>query len=111
MVRSQRYLEIIEEDNLVLNAARVGEYFQHQLLKIQDKFDVVSNVRGVGLFIAFDLPNEDVRDQFMNEAQNQGMLVLKCGNRSIRFRPSLNITNDHADEAVSIIYKCLEILF
>ena len=37
MVRSQRYLEIIEEDKLVENAAKVGKYFQDQLFDIQDK--------------------------------------------------------------------------
>ncbi|MBC8185972.1 L-lysine 6-transaminase [candidate division KSB1 bacterium] len=112
MVRSQRYLEIIEEENLVENAAQVGKYFQDQLLKIQDeKENIVSNVRGKGLFIAFDLPTEENRDEFMSQAQNQGMLVLKCGDRSIRFRPSLNVTAEIVDEAISIVKKCLEILF
>ena len=112
MVRSQRYLEIIEEDDLVNNAAKVGRYFQNKLLAIQEKFEnKVTNVRGKGLFIAFDLPNAEIRDQFMVEAQKQNMLVLKCGERSIRFRPSLNVTSDHVDEAISIVTKCLEILF
>jgi L-lysine 6-transaminase len=112
MVRCQRYLEIIEEESLVENAAQVGKYFQDQLLNIQqEKGDVVSNVRGKGLFIAFDLPTEENRDLFMSEAQNQGMLVLKCGDRSIRFRPSLNVTADVVDEAISVVKKCLEIMF
>jgi L-lysine 6-transaminase len=112
MVRCQRYLEIIEEESLVENAAQVGKYFQDQLLNIQqEKGDIVSNVRGKGLFIAFDLPTEENRDQFMSEAQNQGMLVLKCGDRSIRFRPSLNVTAGVVDEAISVVKKCLEIMF
>jgi len=111
MVRSRRYLEIIEEDDLVNNAAKVGGYFQDKLLAIQEKFEnKVTNVRGKGLFIAFDLPNAEIRDQFMVEAQKQNMLVLKCGERSIRFRPSLNVTSDHVDEAISIVNKCLGIL-
>ena len=112
MVRSQRYLEIIEEENLVKNAERVGNYFQDQLFKIQDeKENIVSNVRGKGLFIAFDLPTEDTRDKFMSEAQNQGMLVLKCGERSIRFRPSLNVTTEVVDEAISVVKKCFDVVF
>ena len=111
IVRSQRYLEIIEEDGLVNNAAKIGGYFQDKLLAIQEKFEnKVTNVRGKGLFIAFDLPNGKIRDQFMVEAQKQNMLVLKCGERSIRFRPSLNVTSDHVDEAISIVNKCLGIL-
>ena len=47
----------------------------------------------------------------MSQAQNQGMLVLKCGDRSIRFRPSLNVTTEVVDEAISVVKKCIEILF
>ena len=104
MVRSQRYLEIIEQENLVENAAVVGKYFQDQLLNLQKKYPgTLSNVRGMGLFIAFDLPADYIRDQFMREARKNGMLVLKCGERSIRFRPSLNITTQIVDEAIEII--------
>ena len=111
MVRSQRYLEIIEEENLVENAARVGEYFQNQLNKVQEKYEsLVSNIRGRGLFLAFDLPTAEQRDKFRAEALNQGMLVLPCGEKSIRFRPSLNITNEIVDEAISIVDKCLNVL-
>lgn len=103
MVRSQRYLEIIEEENLVDNAAKVGKYFQEHLLNLVAKYPkMISNVRGKGLFIAFDLPAGFIRDKFMIEAKKKGMLVLKCGERSIRFRPSLNITNEIVDEAIKI---------
>ena len=108
MVRSQRYIEIIEEENLIENAANVGQYFQELLLDIQQAPNsLVSNVRGKGLFIAFDLPDGSIRDKFQKEAQNQGMLVLTCGANSIRFRPSLNTTKEIVDEAVAISKKCL----
>ncbi len=112
MVRCQRLLEIIEEEHLVDNAAKVGSYFHSQLLELQDKFSrVISNVRGKGLFNAFDLADSTSRDTFMKEAQNQGLLVLKCGPRSIRFRPSLNVTKEHVDEAMAIVQQCLQTLF
>lgn len=111
MVRSQRYLEIIEEENLVENAAKVGSYFQDQLQDIQAKYPtLISNVRGQGLFIAFDLPAEYLRDQFMREARKNNMLVLKCGERSIRFRPSLNTTKIIVDEAIERIDLTLSLL-
>ncbi|MDZ7264615.1 MAG: L-lysine 6-transaminase [candidate division KSB1 bacterium] len=104
MVRSQRYLEIIEAENLVENAARVGKYFLDRLLKLQSAYaSCVSNARGRGLMIAFDLPDEHLRDRFMRNARQNGLLVLKCGERSIRFRPSLNITNEIVDEAMKIV--------
>ncbi|NOZ63008.1 MAG: L-lysine 6-transaminase [Calditrichaeota bacterium] len=106
MVRSQRYLEIIEEENLVENAAKVGAYFQSALEDLQQNFsDVISNVRGKGLFIAFDLPDGEKRDQLRVEALKNKMLILPCGDRSLRFRPSLNVTNEIVDEAISILKK------
>lgn len=111
MVRCQRYLEIIEEENLVENAAKVGDYFQNQLFEIQNKYPtLISNVRGRGLFIAFDLPAEYLRDQFMREARKNNMLVLKCGERSIRFRPSLNTTTEIINEAIDRIDLTLSLL-
>ncbi len=107
MVRSQKYLEIIEEENLVENAATVGNYFQNELLNLQEKYsDFISNVRGKGLFIAFDLPTDCLRNKFMTKAQELGMLVLKCGESSIRFRPSLNTTEQIINKAIEIIDKC-----
>src|SRR5438128_4860078 len=62
MVRSQRYFEVIDEENLVENAAKVGAYFVGELQRFSDGFpNLVSNVRGRGLMAAFDLPNGDVR--------------------------------------------------
>ena len=56
MVRSTHYLRIIEKENLVENAGKVGAYFLEQLLDWQRECELVSAVRGRGLFIAFDLP-------------------------------------------------------
>lgn len=111
MVRCQYYLEIIKEENLVANAHNVGKYFLGKLLNLQEKYpNLLSNVRGRGLFIAFDLPVDYIRDQFMRDARKNGMLVLKCGEKSIRFRPSLNITEHIVDEAIEIINSTLTVL-
>lgn len=108
MVRSQIYLEIIEEENLIASAAAMGSYFMDNLYGLQKKHPkLLSNIRGRGLFIAFDLPADFIRDLFMREAKKNNMLVLKCGERSIRFRPSLNITKSIVDQATEIIDKTL----
>src|SRR5437660_2001546 len=63
MVRSQRFFEVIDEEKLVDNAARVGTYFVSELQRFGNQFPkLVSNVRGRGLMAAFDLPNGDLRN-------------------------------------------------
>src|SRR4030095_10932671 len=63
MVRSTHYLRIIEKENLVENAAKVGAYFLEQLLNWQRGCEIVSAVRGRGLFFSFDLPDGQTRSE------------------------------------------------
>ena len=109
MVRSQRYFEVIAEENLVENAARVGERFMNGLNQLAEQNpELVSNVRGKGLFCAFDLPSGDVRDKAIGAMAENDMLVLSSGHRSVRFRPSLNLSMDEAAEGLKRIEKALK---
>src|SRR5213080_2677490 len=105
MVRSTHYLRIIEKENLVENAGKVGTYFLEQLLDWQRECELVLAVRGRGLFIAFDLPDAKTRDDVWRKLFDSGLLVLKSGERSIRFRPALDITNKVVDEAMDLLRK------
>src|SRR5881398_3950558 len=105
MVRSTHYLRVIEKENLVENAGKMGAYFLEQLLDWQRECEMVSAVRGRGLFIAFDLPNARTRDDVWRKLFDSGLLVLKSGERSIRFRPALDIAKKVVDEALEILRK------
>jgi L-lysine 6-transaminase len=111
MVRATRYLEVIEEDHLVENARDVGRQLLAGLQAIQQEYPrLVSNARGRGLMCAFDLPDEDTREKFRNLAHDNGMLILGCGTRSIRFRPSLTLTPEECEEGLDIARCSLEAL-
>jgi len=100
MARSRRYLEIIKEDNLVQNAHDMGEYLMNALRELNGK---ISNIRGKGLMIAFDLASTEQRDSFRESLYNKGLIALPCGQKSIRFRPFLDVTQEDIDKAMSII--------
>jgi L-lysine 6-transaminase len=109
MVRSQRYLEIIEEENLVENSRVVGDYLLKQLEAMQTEFpSVISNARGLGLFCAFDLNTPDERNKLKNSCYEKGLIILGCGERSIRFRPPLNVSKSEIDLGMSIIRKVVK---
>jgi L-lysine 6-transaminase len=109
MVRSQRYFEIIEEENLVENAANVGAYFIGELQRFQNEFpNLVSNVRGLGLMTAFDLPSGEVRDAALTAFMAHDVMVLSSGHRSARFRPPLNLSMDEAAEGLRRMEKALK---
>ena len=103
MVRSTHYLRIVEEENLVANAAKVGEHFLKSLKELQRDEPIVTAVRGRGLFLAFDLPDPKTRDEFWKGLFDRGALVLKSGERAIRFRPALDISTEVVDEAMELL--------
>ena len=98
MVRSRRYLEIIEEEKLVENARTVGALLLGELAALAAELPgKVTNVRGKGLFIAFDLPDGATRGTVLSTMlQKHHVMALSCGERSIRLRPALTIGRDEA---------------
>jgi L-lysine 6-transaminase len=110
MVRFQRFLEIIEEDDLVENARVVGEYLLEGLRGLQGEFTtLVGNARGRGLMIAFDTDPEK-RKPLLAKCFELGMLTLPCGSRSVRFRPPLTLTRSEADSGLDILRRALQSL-
>ena len=108
MVRITLYLEIIAAEDLVNQAATNGDYLVAKLHDIQADFDgLVSNVRGRGLFAAFDLPDGTARDNLADLIIAEGALILGSGKKSIRFRPHLNITREEIDLADDIIRRAI----
>jgi L-lysine 6-transaminase len=108
MVRSRQYLEIIKSDDLVPKSKQTGEYFLGRLLELSYDFkDTMTAVRGRGLMIAFDLPTAEHRTKLLNTMYKNGLIALGCGQRSIRFRPSLTFTKDLVDEALIVLRKSL----
>lgn len=105
MVRFGKILEVIEEDNLVENAATVGSYLQQRLITLSNDFEHLTNPRGKGLFCAIDLPDTSTRNAVINECVHNGMMILSCGPNTVRFRPPLTVTTDHIDEGLDILTK------
>ncbi|GAA3156441.1 L-lysine 6-transaminase [Planomonospora alba] len=110
MVRSRRMLEIIERDGLIPRAGELGEELLTALLKIQARFpDRVENARGRGLMCAFDLPSGAERDRLVTRLrEDEGVLVLPCGERSVRLRPALSVTSEELREGTAAIARSLD---
>ena len=109
MVRFGRYLEIIEEERLVDNARELGDHLLRGLREIEEESGgKMSNARGRGLMIAFDLPSPELRGKAHESLLANGLLLLTCGVRSIRFRPALNLTAADADRGLEIVRKTLK---
>lgn len=108
MLRSKKYLEIIESENLVDRAKENGKYLLEELKNIQTDFpNLVSQARGLGLMCAFDLPSAAERDSFVHQCYLNNLVILGCGEKAVRFRPALDIGKDFLDKGLKIIRKVL----
>lgn len=107
MVRCGRILEVMEDDDLLGNAERVGKVILEGLHALATADRRVTNVRGRGLLCAFDLPTTEERDDFLARAYEKELLILGCGPRTVRFRPSLAITEDDARLALNLTGRAL----
>ncbi len=105
MVRFDRILEVIEEENLIDHVAECGEFLQNHLNEWASESEYVTNPRGKGLFCAIDLPNTHARDEVIKECFKNGLMILGCGTRTIRFRPSLTIQKEHLEEGMDILKR------
>jgi predicted acetylornithine/succinylornithine family transaminase len=100
-------LEVIEDDDLLANAAQRGDQLQQGLRGLAERFEVIRDVRGRGLMIGAECG--DAASQIYQECRNQGLLINTAGGDTLRFVPPLIITADDVDEALSRLERALEI--
>ena len=101
MLRATIVFDIINEEKLLENAHIQGEYLLNGIYHVT-KNSEISNIRGIGLLIAFDLPNTEKRDKLLNDL-NEKIYCLPAGAVSIRLRPFLNITKKDCDLFLNIL--------
>jgi 4-aminobutyrate aminotransferase len=96
------------ENGLIKNAGEVGNYLKESLTKLRSRHPRISDVRGLGLMIGVEFAQNDgklnakFRDQVMAKSFDQGLLLLSCGESTIRFCPPLIVKRDEVDTAVGI---------
>ncbi len=108
MIRCRRIIETIEQDNLLANAATMGDALLAGLRELEQRFEgKVTNARGLGLFLAFDLPDGDTRAKCLDGLLAKNMLGLASGPRSVRFRPSLILSQANVEDGLSRLGEVL----
>jgi len=110
-------LDHIEEDDLQQNAYKVGDHLYRGLKDLEDRFDIVGEVRGKGLMVGVELvkdsegkdPNPEAAARVMEISKERGLLVGKGGlyGNVLRISPPLSITEDDASRAI----ETLEVAF
>jgi len=104
-------LDIIKTEHLMENARRVGGMAKKRLLEMKEKYEIVGDVRGMGLFVGAEIVKdkrtkargENEAKQIMDYCFHHGLLVIMAGRNSLRVIPPLNITAEEMDEGLDIM--------
>ena len=108
-------LDLVERE-YAANAATVGEYFMTRLRELQGRQPCIGDVRGKGLMIGMELvtdratkvPARALCEAVLTRAYHQGLLLLACGQSTVRFIPPLMINRSHVDEAMEMLEAALQ---
>jgi 4-aminobutyrate aminotransferase len=109
-------LDILKSEKLADNAAKVGDYLLKRFREMAEQHELIGDVRGKGLMIGVEFvknrttkePAKKERDQILNEAFKQGLILLGAGASSLRLAPPLILTQEHADVGLEIFENTLK---
>jgi 4-aminobutyrate aminotransferase len=108
-------LDLVERQYCA-NAAKVGDYFMNKLRLLAQKYPVIGEIRGKGLMIGMELvtdqagrtPAKKLCDDLITRAYHHGLILLACGQSTVRFMPPLLIGDADVDEAVGLLEAALK---
>ena len=95
-------LNVIRDEELLENAAKVGDQLRNGLRDIQSRHDEIREVRGLGLMIGIELTDHDRAAAVERAAFERGLLILGCGESSVRLSPALVLGEDQARVALEL---------
>jgi len=101
-------LYIIDEENLIENANRLGEYLASRLQQIDERLPSTAGTRGLGLLQGLVLADDVDPAATLGAIFSAGLLLTLAGGNVIRISPSLNVTQDELDEGLAILESTLE---
>ena len=108
-------IDIVEEEDLIQNSRRVGQYFINTLNQLKDRHPLVAEIRGRGLMIGMELRENEASENLAFHlallCERQGLhITFSYFEPVIRFIPPLIITQTEVDQAISILDDALTVL-
>ncbi|MFT5224049.1 MAG: L-lysine 6-transaminase [Glaciecola sp.] len=108
IVRSRKIWDVVGEQDLMANAAAMGTVLLERITQMQDRHAALDNARGRGLLVAVDLPDTATRDAVLTTMfDDEHVILLGCGTRSIRFRPHLAVVEQDVLAACEALDRVL----
>jgi acetylornithine/N-succinyldiaminopimelate aminotransferase len=94
-------IEAIEQDNLLTNADRMGQYAMEKLGQLKEKYPIIDHVRGKGLMIGVQLTESG--GGIVDKCLENGLRINCTQGNVLRIMPSMTVTSEQIDKAIEII--------
>jgi 4-aminobutyrate aminotransferase len=109
-------IDVIERENLPVRVAKLGEVTLKRLNELYDKYELIGDVRGLGLMTATEFvkdrksktPAKAEVSKIVDEAFKRGLILLPCGKSSIRYIPPLVITEEQLHRGFDILEEAIK---
>jgi len=104
-------IKAIREEHMLENSTRQGNHILKRFREMQQKYDMIGDVRGKGLMIGVEIVNDrktkshgiEMANEIMMKSWRRGVAIVLCGQSTLRIAPPLVITRDQVDSALDII--------
>jgi len=108
-------LEVINSERLMENAARMGEIAMRRLEEMKEKYEIVGDVRGKGLFIGVEIvKSKKTKERGVREAQavttacfKDGLVLITAGVNTLRVIPPLNVAEEELEEGLEVMDRAI----
>jgi 4-aminobutyrate aminotransferase len=106
-------LEVIEEEDLMIQAETLGSYTLQRLRRMMASHPAMTRADGKGLMIGIDFSDQQgaafpaFRDRVVDACYLKGLVTLGCGSSGLRFAPALVITKEQIDEGLEILERAI----
>lgn len=109
-------IEVLREENILAHAAELGEHSRARFREMQKRYEIIGDVRGIGLSIAVDLVQDretkkrhrEAAAKICYRAWEKGVLLSFFSGAVLRVQPSLVISREEMDKAIDVIEECMD---
>lgn len=110
--------EVIEEEGLLTNCKQMGAYFMEGLKSLQQRYNMIGEVRGLGLMLAMEIvvpdgsktPDGNTAMKLLEKLLERGLIGYMAGRSGqvVRFIPPINVTQEVLDDSLEILEVCMQ---
>lgn len=100
-------IDTIRQEDLLAHVTQVGDYFRQRLLALKDRYNCITEVRGLGLMIGAEIDSADLATQIAREMMARRIIINRTSDNVLRFLPPFILETSHVDTTIQALDEIL----